>query len=64
MVAVLNQDGYGSSQGPAETHAGQKAGLVGFDGHPPTAAVPLLASRQVGVDILRSQGKSCGNPLQ
>ena len=64
MVAVFNQDGDGCSQGPAETHAGQKAGLVGFDGHPPTAPVSALASRQVGVDVRECQGKSCGDTLQ
>ena len=64
MVAVLYQDRDGGSQGPAQSHTGQKAGPIDFDGHPPTAAIPLLASRQIVVDILRSKGESCGDPLQ
>ena len=44
--------------------AGEDLHPVLFDLHPAAAAVALLASRQFGIDVVRSEAEACGDTLE
>ena len=61
-VAVGNLDGNGRADGLAVAYAAEDVGLVGFDLHPPAAAIALLAPPQLAVDEIEIDGHVGGQP--
>src|SRR5689334_8814218 len=57
-VAILNHHRDWRAQGLARAHAGQELDVVGLDLHSSAAAIALLASRQLYVDVSRDERQS------